>query len=44
MKIEKEDLNCVSLDREIQMLDELRKLPGQNFNLIRDTKNHLGWK
>ncbi|CAD8153308.1 unnamed protein product [Paramecium octaurelia] len=28
MKVEKEDINSMSLEREIQMLDELKKLPG----------------
>ncbi|CAD8063348.1 unnamed protein product [Paramecium sonneborni] len=28
MKVEKEDINSMSLDRETQMLDELKKLPG----------------
>ena len=31
MKVEKEDINSMSLEREIQMLDELKKLPGQKF-------------
>ena len=31
MKVEKDDMNVIGLDREIQMLDELRKLPGLNF-------------
>ncbi|CAD8150731.1 unnamed protein product [Paramecium octaurelia] len=28
MKVEKDDTNVIGLDREIQMLDELRKIPG----------------
>lgn len=31
MKVEKDDMNAIGLDREIQMLDELRKIPGLKF-------------